>query len=102
MTQLPLGGPDLHAHSFPNWALNPGKESWKKKRGKETKSYFYGKLRSDCGAISRVHLNKSIKAYPNMKRKKKAPNTLFHDSFFFLPFTFGSQNFGQAFVQVFI
>lgn len=71
LTQLPLGIPDLHAHSFPNWALNPGKERWKKKREKETKSYFYGKLRSDCGAISQVHLNKSIKAYPNTKGKKK-------------------------------
>lgn len=71
LTQLPLGGPDLHAHSFPNWALNPGKErrGGKKKKGreKETKSYFYGKLRSDCGAIFQVHLNKSIKAYPNTK-----------------------------------
>lgn len=39
----------------------------KKGREKETKSYFYGKLRSDCGAIFQVHLNKSIKAYPNTK-----------------------------------
>lgn len=72
----------------------------KKRREKETKSYFYGKLRSDCGAISQVHLNKSIKAYPNTKGKKKSSNSLSHHSFF--PFTFGSQNCGQAFVQVFI
>lgn len=40
-------------------------------RKRETKSYFYGKLRSGCGAISQVHLNKSIKADPNMRRQKK-------------------------------
>lgn len=72
-----------------------------RKNGKrETKSYFYGKLRSDSGAISQVHLNKSIKAYPNMKggKKLKLPLPLF----LFLPFAFDSQNCGQAFVQVFI
>ena len=26
----PGGRPDLHAHSFPNWALNPDKGRWKK------------------------------------------------------------------------
>lgn len=48
-------------------ARKEGGEKKKKGREKETKSYFYGKLRSDCGAIFQVHLNKSIKAYPNTK-----------------------------------
>lgn len=64
----PPGGPHLHARRFPNSALKPKKR--KKKR--ETKSYFYGKLRRGCGAISQVHLNKSIKAYPNMEKKNLA------------------------------
>lgn len=72
-----------------------------KKGKKETKSYFYGKLKSDYGAISQVHLNKSIKAYPNMKEEKKeSPPPLLSLSlsvFFLLPFTFGSQNCGRAF-----
>lgn len=57
--------PDLHARSFPHRALNPGRQ-------KTQKSYFYGKLRSDCkGPISGLHLNKSIKAYPSVEKKKK-------------------------------
>lgn len=57
-------GPDLHARSFPHRALNPGRQ-------KTQKSYFYGKLRSDCkGPISGPHLNKSIKAYPSVGKKK--------------------------------
>lgn len=47
------------------------------KRKKETKSYFYGKLRSDYGPISQVNLNKSIKAYPNMKKRLQLPLPLF-------------------------
>lgn len=44
----------------------------KEEKKRETKSYFYGKLRRGCGAISQVHLNKSIKAYPNMEKKTLA------------------------------
>lgn len=32
--RLPLGGPDLHARSFPNRALKPGKRSRKKEGNK--------------------------------------------------------------------
>lgn len=64
--RLPPGGPHLHARSFPQ-------QSTQAQKKRETKSYFYGKLRRGCGAISQVHLNKSIRAYPNMKKK----NSLF-------------------------
>lgn len=63
----------MHTAFLTEHSTQAGKDE-KKEREKETKSYFYGKLRSDCGAISQVHLNKSIKAYPNTKgKKKKAP-----------------------------
>lgn len=54
----------MHA-AFPTEHSSQAREVGKR----ETKSYFYGKLRSGCGAISQVHLNKSIKAYPNVKKK---------------------------------
>lgn len=90
----------MHTAFLTEHSTQARKDGERKKREKETKSYFYGKLRSEYGAISQVHLNKSIKAYPNMKGGKKAPTPSSHCSF--LSFTFGSQNCGQAFVQVFI
>lgn len=74
LTQLPLGSPDLHAHSFPNWALNPGKERRKKRERRKQNLIFMVNWEVTVGPISQVHLNKSIKAYPNTKgEKKKAP-----------------------------
>lgn len=98
----PLGGPDLHAHSFPNWALNPSKKRWGKKREKETKSYFYGKLRSDCRAISQVHLNKSIKAYPKMKGKKKGPSPSPTVLFFFAVYIWQSKLWSGVCASVYL
>lgn len=82
----------MHA-AFPTEHSTHARRVEKKNREKETKSYFYGKLRSDCGAISQVHLNKSIKAYPNMKKMLRPSLQLY---FFYLPLIFGSQNCSQT------
>lgn len=98
----------LHCHDStpPGWpwsactqlsqlSTQPRQGKLNKKRGTGTKSYFYGKLRSDCGAISQVHLNKSIKAYPNMKKKdSNSPLSPLLSPFFPPPFTFGSRSRG--------
>lgn len=66
LTQLPWVALICMSKAFQTEQSTQEKRWDKKKKEKETKSYFYGKLRSDCGALSQVNLNKSIKAYPNI------------------------------------
>lgn len=74
-TQLPLGSPDLHAHGFPNWALNPGKEIWKKKRGRERKQnlIFMVNWEVTVGQYLRCIWIKALKHIQIRKKKQKKP-----------------------------
>lgn len=88
LTQLPLGIPDLHAHSFPNWALNPGKERWKKKERRKQNLIFMVNWEVTVGQYLRCIWIKALK-HIQIRKEKKSSNSLSHCSF--LPFTFGSQ-----------
>lgn len=81
MTQLPLGGPDLHAHSFPNWALNPGKESWIKREGQKQNLIFMLNWEATVGQYLRCIWIKALKHIQIWK--KKTPTPPFHRFFLF-------------------